>query len=433
MIKKYFQKLYGSKFVKNVIIVALGSSGVQIVGAIFSPLIARQYGPEAFGLLGSYGAALSLIAPLSTLAYPTAIILPKTDFEAQAIAKLSGLIATTVSIVFFLFISLSNYYCIPLSIFSDLGLASYLLPVGVFFYASIQILNQWLIRKELFGLRSKSAIVQSLGMNLGKLGFGFICPSGITLIIMLIVCNFFYSIQLFLHCRKDFQNQDVFPDFSLFLTAKKYKDFAFFKAPQIFFNSLSLSIPILLLSSFFGTKSAGFYNMSKVILGVPVSLIGYSTADVLFPKLADEKNKGRPLFKTVLEAIKALFFVSFFPFLIIVLAGPQIFSIVLGESWETAGEYARWMAFWSFFSLLARPCSSVIPILNLQKAFLIFEIFALVAKMIFLYAGFFYFASDKAAIVLFSFISIINHSVFILATLFFLHSFEKIKGKGDSC
>jgi len=45
-----------SKFVRNVAIVATGTAGAQAITMAFSPINTRLYGPEAFGILGTFTA-----------------------------------------------------------------------------------------------------------------------------------------------------------------------------------------------------------------------------------------------------------------------------------------------------------------------------------------------------------------------------------------
>ncbi|MBO1928615.1 hypothetical protein J4731_01440 [Providencia rettgeri] len=46
---------------------------------LFSPIITRLYGPEVFGILGTFTAILTVITPIAALTYPIAIVLPKSD------------------------------------------------------------------------------------------------------------------------------------------------------------------------------------------------------------------------------------------------------------------------------------------------------------------------------------------------------------------
>src|SRR5690606_19830586 len=54
------KQLGQSKFVRNVAIVATGTAGAQAITMAFAPVITRLYGPEAFGLLGTFMAILGV-------------------------------------------------------------------------------------------------------------------------------------------------------------------------------------------------------------------------------------------------------------------------------------------------------------------------------------------------------------------------------------
>ena len=72
-----FKQLGQSKFVRNVAIVATGTAGAQAITMAFAPIITRIYGPEAFGLLGTFMAILAVLTPVAALTYPIAIVLPR--------------------------------------------------------------------------------------------------------------------------------------------------------------------------------------------------------------------------------------------------------------------------------------------------------------------------------------------------------------------
>src|SRR5690625_1256817 len=94
-IKKIFKK----KFVRNVFIVASGAVGAQALSLLLSPIITRLYGPEAFGVLGTFTALTKIVIPIAALTYPVAIVLPKSDNNAKSIIKLSFIITIFMSII----------------------------------------------------------------------------------------------------------------------------------------------------------------------------------------------------------------------------------------------------------------------------------------------------------------------------------------------
>src|SRR5699024_8407489 len=91
-----------NKFVRNVVIVASGTAGAQVITMLFSPIITRMYGPEVFGLMGTFSAMINIIIPVAALTYPIAIVLPKKHKEAKSIMRLSMLVALIFSLLSFL-------------------------------------------------------------------------------------------------------------------------------------------------------------------------------------------------------------------------------------------------------------------------------------------------------------------------------------------
>ncbi|WP_291346906.1 NAD-dependent epimerase/dehydratase family protein [Desulfobacula sp.] len=70
-----------------------GTAGAQAIAMVFSPVVTRLYGPEIYGLLGTFLAITSMISPVVALSYPIAIVLPKEDSDAKGIVRLSIYIA----------------------------------------------------------------------------------------------------------------------------------------------------------------------------------------------------------------------------------------------------------------------------------------------------------------------------------------------------
>lgn len=92
------RRLINSRFARNVALVVIGTAGAQAITMIFSPELTCLYGPESFGLLGTFTAILVVVTPIAALAYPIAIVLPQRDDDASSIAKLSLLLALSISL-----------------------------------------------------------------------------------------------------------------------------------------------------------------------------------------------------------------------------------------------------------------------------------------------------------------------------------------------
>lgn len=424
-----YKKLTSSKFIRNVVLVASGTAGAQLLTLLFMPLITRLYSVEAFGLLGVFTAILAVLVPLAALAYPIAIVLPKKDDNARRIAKLSLIIALTISVI--AFIAILNIGDFLIAQFNLEELESYflLIPVALFFSALLQIMQQWLIRKKQFGITARVAVIQSLIINSVKSVFGLINPTAAVFVFLATFSYALYAIQLwFASSRLSDKNGRITNQINnkddLIKIGYQFRDFPLYRAPQQFINALSQSLPIIMLASFVGPASVGFYALSKSVMAAPATLIGKSVGDVFYPRITEAAYNHENLFKLVLKATLLLALVAIVPFLIVYVFGPELFSFIFGSEWIMAGEYARWLSLWLLFALLNKPSVAALPVLNLQRFFLCYEIISIMVRGGTLYLCLVVFNNDLYAIQSLAFTGILLNSFLILITLVNCNNFK---------
>lgn len=419
------KSLLHNNFVRNVILIATGTASAQAITIAFSPLITRIYGPEAFGLLGTFTAIIAILAPITALTYPIGIVRPKTDDEGRAIAKLSVFLAILISLAAIVIIFAGGQFISKWFGLKDLAGYLLLVPVAMFFSVLQDVMQQWLIRKKQFKISARIAVSQSLIVNSAKVAAGLLYPFGGALIILSALGHALYAFQLWLGSRRWSTEegwinkpQSKLPKLSS--VANKHKDFALYRAPQVGVNALSQSVPVLLLASFFGPAVAGFYTLSRSVMAAPAELLGNSIGNVFFAQIAEAVNKGlnpRPfLFKATLGALG----VALLPFSIVMIWGPGIFAFIFGSKWYEAGQYAQWVSVWLLFSLAARPVIATIPVLKMQGLFLLVELIFTIFKILGLLLGILVF---KSAIYAVAFYSII--SALLYGTLFFTVIFKR--------
>jgi len=419
------ERITSSRFLRNVLIVASGTAGAQIITLAFSPVITRLYGPEAFGLLGTFLATLAILMPIAALTYPIAIVLPEKDRDARRLAQLSALLATAISLfVLFLVLTASGLLTATFGLKALDGFLL-LIPLAMFFAAGRQIFEQLLIRGKQFRPIARVAVAQSLTLNIAKTGAGWLLPVGGTLIVLATAGQALHSLFLLLGVRARTRRGLAEPasikepespiqtEKTLWELARIYSDFPLFRAPQVMINGLSQGLPVLMLASFSGPAAAGFYSLGKTVLGAPVLLLGKSVGDVFYPRVVEAVQKKDPVLPLLLKATALLAGVGFLPFLLVIAFGPWLFSFVFGAGWEMAGEYARWLSLWLFFGFLNRPSVMAIQTLGLQHLFLMYEIASVVVRVLALYTGFVMFESDLVAVALFSLAGVILNSFLI--------------------
>lgn len=407
-----------SQFVRNVAIVATGTAGAQVITMAFAPVIARIYGPEAFGLLGAFMAILGVLTPIAALTYPIAIVLPRSDKDAKNLASLSATLALIVSLITAIILLVAGGW---LSDILNLGpVAGFILfaPIAMLFSAFQQIFTQWLIRKKQFRITASVAVLQALVMNSAKAGLGWFHSTGAALILIAVAGQALHAFLLWLGIRrsKTFQTGSELHAATFCELAKNYSDFPRHRAPQVTLNALSQGLPVVLLASLFGPAVAGFYSIANMVLGVPTVLIGKSVASVFYPRFNEAVLVGENSYLLLLKAIASLAVIGIAPFGIVVVWGPILFGFVFGDEWRNAGSYAQWLAFWAYFVFITRPVIAAIPVLKAQGLFLAYEGVGFLFRLATLYVGYVVYESALMSIALFSVMNVMLYVVLTLAT-----------------
>jgi len=420
-------KLISGSFVRNVILVASGTAFAQIIAMLLSPVITRVYGPEAYGIMGTFTSILYIITPIAAMTYPIAIVLPKSVKEAYGLVRISLNITIGVSVlvaIIFIFFGEQIAKLFHIEVITPFLL---LLPIAIFLSGMMQIIEQWLIRTKQFRITAKSTFMQSIIVQGGKAGVGLIYPAAGVLIIFSAISDGMKALLMHLNTRKSDQKLRLGENDPAFLKslAKKHIDFPLYRAPETFINSLSTNLPTLLLTTFFGPAAAGFYNIGKTILNLPSQLIGKSVGDVFYPRASEAANNKERLTPLINRATLMLALVGVVPYGLVILVGPWLFSFVFGADWEMAGHYARWISLWSYFAFINRPSVMALPVLSAQRFQLIYTIIMLIVRVIALGMGYYIYKSDLVAIAFFGVSGALLNMGLILITTLISQKFDK--------
>lgn len=409
-----FNRVWRSRFARDVVVVACGTVGAQAVNMIYAPLITRLYGPDAFGMLGIFAATVSVAVPIAALAYPIAIVLPRHDCDALGLVRLSMILSFGVAALTAVLLAFFGEWLMG-ALGTD-SLIDYLMliPLAMLFAAWMQVAQHWLIRKKQFVVIARSAIAHSLILNNVKSGIGFVHPIGGVLIVMVTVGHALHAAMLFLGAR---EREQIAPSQTVQSRPAPlrelvclYRDFPLYRAPQNFLNAVSQSIPVLMLATLFGPAAAGFYTLSKMVMGMPSTLIGKAIQDVFYPRITATANDGENLTRHIVQATGVLLVIGLIPFTLVFLFGPWLFGLVFGAQWTMAGDYARWLAPFFLFNFLNKPAVAAVPVLGIQRGLLVYELLSTGAKVMGLFIGFYWFESELWAVALFAIIGALAYA-----------------------
>ncbi|MCR9814632.1 lipopolysaccharide biosynthesis protein, partial [Vibrio parahaemolyticus] len=352
-------KLISNGIIKNIILLATGSIMAQAITLVSSPILTRIYGPSELGVLGNYMAIINVIMPISALCFPLAIVLTKSEDEAKEVASTASIVSLLLSFLSAtVIVFIKDIYVLPFN-----GFYLFFIPVVIIFSTQLQISQQLLIKDEKFRVISKLSVAHSFIINLMKIVGGLFYNTAITLIL---VASFSPGVN-FLLLRRFSNNKGTHNIYCFKKIFIRYYDFAFYRTPQVLLNGISNSIPIFMLTYYFGAKYAGFYAIANSVLTIPTLLVSKSVSDVFYPKFSKLINSSpREAVKLFNIATLSLIPVAAVPLIIFGLFSPELFNFVFGSGWSVSGEYAQVIALASFVALVSRPAITAIAPLKLQ-------------------------------------------------------------------
>jgi len=346
-----------------------GTAIAQILNIATSPVISRLFSPDDFGVLSVYTSILSIVAVFATLRYEFAIPIAEDDKSAINVLAL-----TLGSVGFISVLSLAVF-----SFFGDViaNLLNaqqmkpyfWLVSVGILASGIYTAFRYWAFRKKNFETITKTTVNQSVAHQAINLLWGFFIGGPIGLIVGTIVGRSAGIWTLSKDIRKD--KTGLLKSISLRETmrlAKRYVKFPLYSSGSGALNMLGLQLPVLLLSSYFGTGVTGSFGFANRILGIPMHLIGAAIGDVFFGEVASISHSNP---ERILQLSRKLFgrlvLIGLVPFSVLAIFGPWLFSLVFGEVWIDAGVYARILSLTAFSRLAVTPISRVFNVFERQK------------------------------------------------------------------
>ncbi|MDD1777383.1 MAG: oligosaccharide flippase family protein [Candidatus Helarchaeota archaeon] len=407
-----FAKLRKSSFIKNVLVVMSGTAVAQILGYALSPIISRFYSPSEFGVFGSFLAVLSVIAAGLTLDYSMAIMLPKHKDDAFNLFLLS---CTSTAII--------GAFCLIVCLFAPAFVKNFmkvpytwilvLLIIAILINGLNQAFQAWCVRVKAFKRTSASQVVRSLSTNGTQVGLGFLKGGAPALIFTSILGDALATLSLakvvFRDLRIRYKNIQWNRIWQL---AKEFRDFPMYSASMNVINSLSLGLPIFLLTRFYGIAAAGAYAFGVRILSTPMEFILRGLRQVLYQKASETHNEGGRLVPLYYKITGALFALAFFPSMVFFIWAPQIFSWVFGYKWHTAGVFARSLILWLIFKFCNLPAILFCRIIRMQRKMFFFDFILLVARALVLTLGGMHLPASYT-IMLFSLVGAIMNFIYI--------------------
>ena len=378
--KFYTNHLLKSEILRSVSVLITGTVVAQLLSILLRPILTRLFSPESFGIYSVYSSLVGIIMILSSLKYDDAIVLPKSDKESTNVLGLALIINLIINIFIFLLVILLGK-----RIISFLGLPSnfpvpmlYIIPLGVFLFSSYQSLNAWLIRKKKYISVSLNKLVRRSSEGVSQITFAIIKAFN-GLIYSDIIGQAANVATAAVQSGKNGLDLNLVSITKLKYVFRKYSEFPKYNLIPSLMSSSSYLLPPIFINKFYSSDTAGFFDLSKLLLSIPLALIAASISNVLLQKVSERFNRKESFLSELKPVLYIVLLISIFEIIAILLFGEDLFKIVFGARWIDSGRISRIMV-WSFaLNFIASSFTSMFIAMRRIKTFSFWQAFYFVA------------------------------------------------------
>ena len=348
MYQNYLTDLIGSSL-KGIIILGSGTAISQVLAVLFVPILTRIYPPAVYGTLAVFSSLLTILLVGSSFKYELTIPIAENDEDAEYLLILSLLIASILSILLFVVLSIWGNFLAGLFHFEFMMPFYWVFCVGFFGIALYQILTYWTLRTKDYTRISKNRVAQSISGSVSKIILGLLSFGSFGLIFGEIIGRLVGISPLGKTILpKIWQSLRTINFPAIRSLAVKYRRFPTYSLPTGFISEIILQVPTLFLSNVFGFQVVGLYILTYSMLELPVSLISNSIVQAFFGESSELlREKSDKLLSLYLETTKKLFLFGAPIIFLGAVISPVAFPIVFGSAWNDAGMFSLPSVSWS--------------------------------------------------------------------------------------
>ncbi|MBK8339067.1 MAG: lipopolysaccharide biosynthesis protein [Flavobacteriales bacterium] len=384
-----------------------GSSLVILSQLVLTPIIARIYGPEAYGVYGLFLALSLNLAQLSDPGLFTAYVLPRDHDRFLDLVRLDLICFAAVLLLMLPFCLAHEMIYTWVPAWSILGGWALLLPLGVAVQFLPNLFTNWLIREKNFRASPYLGGGTNLVLRVFNLIYGLFSKGAVHGLIVGEVAV--RGVGLLAYWKAIGHGALVrvltFPPWArLRETLHEYRMHPLVLFPERYVALLGQQVPIFMLV--FDPAALGQFAFAGGLLLMPLRLFGYSLGVVFQQRIAESQHdKPHDLPRITIGVFNRLMMIGVVPFAAITFFSDVIFQWVLGDAWVVSGIYTAYMGHFFLFRLVSEPLTSAMLLKKRQHYLLIFQLVMLAGRFLAVMVAEHMFGSANAIVLAFSAVS----------------------------
>lgn len=349
---------------RGVLAIASGTALGQALLLLAAPIITRHVSPAEYGVFAVLNAVVLPLGTVAALRLDLAVPVPDSEEETDRIVLL-GILAVLGVVV----LGTPAAWLLRDAVGALTGVPQQhrwlflLAPLLAALVSLFMVLNQLAIRQRQYRLVARRNLLQGAAVAGIQVLAALAGAGAAGLLVALMLGQLVGVLSLAAGLQTRLRGMGTSAA-SLREVLIRYRTFPLVMAPSGAVNTLGLQAPLILVASLYGAQVAGWLGMTQRVLTLPVTLLGTAVAQVFVGELGAAKREGSDLFPLFRQTSLRLLLVSVMGVLVLLVAGPSLFTTVLGESWTEAGEYARALAIGVGAQMVAASLSPAIVVLG---------------------------------------------------------------------
>ena len=342
----YIKQVWQHKksFSFSVITLVTGTTIAQTITVASVPLITRLYTPEDFGIFTVYLSIIALLAPLMSGRYELAIPIASAIENALELIVLCLVLILWMTLLSSLGVWLLSDFIIMRTNTPGLRPFLWLIPFCLFGMGLYQVFYNLALREKFFSAIARTKFIQSLGQALLQVGIGCFNLGILGLIAGDIFGKTAGSASLAWRNRLNIKGRlQKITLVGIKSVAGQYKYFPIFTSSSTLLNTAGLQVPNFFLAASFGPEVVGWFALSQRLLGLPLTLVGLSLAQVFYTEVAQRLREQPAMVKPLFFKTMRYSLLMTAPIVLLALGSPWLFAIFFGENWAEAGKYTIYL------------------------------------------------------------------------------------------
>lgn len=351
--------MLSSSYVRAVAVLSTGQLISAALPLLAAPVLGRLYLPADYGALATYMAVANVLGAISTLQLAQGIIAETSDRKAVGLvhaccwaAALVGLVAAAVAIALFATVGAKPGYL-------DVRYWLLLLPASTMAAGAVAAIAALANRHRRYGAMARIqiyvvvvSVAVSIALGLAQWGaHGLLVSYFVGQIITVGAHVWLY--------RAIVAEPPHYDASQLLDLARVHRKFPLYTLPSELLGTMNLQMPVLALTAVGATPLLGAFARARQLVATPLALMGSSIAQVFRQRASQQFRETGSCAGIYARTFAALALAGLPPTIILMLAAPDLFRIVLGPNWTEAGEISRVLAPMLYLGFICSPLSSV--------------------------------------------------------------------------